>query len=191
MSKIWLTSDLHFCHDKPFLYEPRGFKTTEDMAEAIIENWNSVVTKDDAVYNLGDVALSDTEGALKYLHKLNGHQYWIFGNHDTINKIELITKHCKNIEIVGWATVIKQGKISCYLSHYPTLTSNYDDKGFNQRMFSFHGHTHRKEKWQDPNNPFLYNVALDAHECYPVELTSAINDIRKRWTEMRGEKQEC
>lgn len=50
MGKIYLTSDLHFCHDKDFIYEPRGFKCVEDMNETIVKNWNGLITEDDDVY---------------------------------------------------------------------------------------------------------------------------------------------
>ena len=38
---IWLTSDLHFCHDRYFIYEPRGFENIEDMNETIVNNIRS------------------------------------------------------------------------------------------------------------------------------------------------------
>ena len=46
MSKIWLTSDLHFLHNKEFLYKPRGFDSVEEMNEAIIERHNVLVEED-------------------------------------------------------------------------------------------------------------------------------------------------
>ena len=49
MSNIWLISDTHFNHNQPFLYEPRGFATVEEMNEAIIERWNSLVKPEDTV----------------------------------------------------------------------------------------------------------------------------------------------
>ena len=50
MGRIFVTSDLHFGHDRGFLYEPRGFDNIEDHDEAVIANWNSVVNEDDDVY---------------------------------------------------------------------------------------------------------------------------------------------
>ena len=35
MDNVWITSDTHFCHSKPFLYEPRGFSSVEEMNEEI------------------------------------------------------------------------------------------------------------------------------------------------------------
>ena len=40
MGRIFVTSDLHFGHDRGFLYEPRGFSNIEDHDEAVIANWN-------------------------------------------------------------------------------------------------------------------------------------------------------
>ena len=37
---IWITSDLHLQHDKPFIYEARGFSSIQEHDEAIIKNWN-------------------------------------------------------------------------------------------------------------------------------------------------------
>lgn len=179
---IWLTSDLHFMHDKPFLYEPRGFTSITEMNEAVVERWNSVVKPDDVVYNLGDIAFNDINRSIHYINLLNGHQYWIRGNHDTNNKISEITSRCYNVEFLGWVEIIKSHKSHIYLSHYPTLTTNYDeDKYFSRFVICMHGHTHSLEKWQDLNNPFLYNVALDAHNCYPVNIEEAMSDIRKCW----------
>lgn len=58
---IYVTSDTHFCHNKPFIYEDRGFKNIEEMNDTIIENWNKLVKPDDTVIHLGDVMLNDNE----------------------------------------------------------------------------------------------------------------------------------
>ena len=49
-TKTFFTSDLHFGHNKDFLYKPRGFDNIEEHDDTVIENWNSVVSKDDTVY---------------------------------------------------------------------------------------------------------------------------------------------
>ena len=35
---IWISSDLHLFHTKPFLYEPRGFDDVLNMNKTIIDN---------------------------------------------------------------------------------------------------------------------------------------------------------
>ena len=47
--KIWITSDLHLGHNKPFLYEPRGFKNIQEHDETIIKNWNSIIKYNDDI----------------------------------------------------------------------------------------------------------------------------------------------
>jgi len=82
---IWITSDLHFGHDKIKDFEPirdilrqsAGFTGTPD--EFIIKTWNEQVGKNDLVINLGDLHWKS------YQHfdgKLNGTQLLILGNHD-------------------------------------------------------------------------------------------------------------
>ena len=34
------------------------------------------------------------------------------------------------------------------------------------------------------DNPFLYHVGLDSHECTPVHFDEVIADIRNRWNEL-------
>lgn len=58
MSKVWLTSDLHFQHRRIVEYTNRGVDTTqEDHDRWLIDLWNSQVNKNDTVYSLGDLQL--------------------------------------------------------------------------------------------------------------------------------------
>lgn len=186
MSNIWFTSDLHLSHHQEFLYGPRGFKDEQEMNEAIVENWNSVVKPEDIVWNLGDIAMNDVGNALSYLKRLNGSQYWLLGNHDTDNKVIRITNECWNIAVpnMTYANVIKAGGMTLYLSHYPTLTANFDDKHFSRHVIALHGHVHSKTNWIIPTNPFLYHVGMDSHNCTPVNLDEILSDIRQRWEEI-------
>ena len=192
MNNIWITSDTHFSHQQAFLWEPRGFSSVDEMNETIVERWNSIIHKQDIIYHLGDMALNDIDNAIPYIKRLNGQIIWIRGNHDTDNKIKTILHECPYINMAcymnwdtSWSMILKDGKRHLYLSHYPTLTANYDEKHFSQHVISLHGHTHSKDKWMDTNNPFLYNVCLDAHNCYPVALEDIISDIRKKWDSLR------
>lgn len=182
---IFFTSDLHFCHNKEFLYTPRGFTNVNDMNEAIVERWNKVVKPEDEVYNLGDFALNDIDTALSYINRLHGKIYWIAGNHDTKKKIDLITNNCDCVWYIGYADQIQfDNKYNIYMSHYPTLTANFDQKKFSQHVIAVHGHTHQHGNWIDPKNPFTYHVGLDSHNCTPVHINEIITDIRQRWNEI-------
>ena len=64
---IFIVSDLHLGHDKPFIYGARGFESVEEMNETIIRKWNEVVGEEDDVYILGDLVMGE-ERNLQLLH---------------------------------------------------------------------------------------------------------------------------
>ena len=58
MTKVFVTSDLHFGHTNviEFCPETRGmFSSAEEMNEGMIEAWNKEVSNDDTVYIFGDL----------------------------------------------------------------------------------------------------------------------------------------
>ena len=177
MSQIYFTSDLHFCHDRGFIYEPRGFNNIEEMNNIIIENWNNIVTNKDKIFILGDLMLNDNEKGLKLLNKLNGHKFVILGNHDTPARAKL---YDGLTTVLGFADRIDYNGYHFYISHYPTLTSNLDGgHSLKQRILNLFGHTHSKEKFYQ-DNPTMYNVALDAHNNTPVSIDQIIEDIKAK-----------
>ena len=182
MNKVYVCSDLHFRHNKDFLINPRGFETVEAHDEAIVERWNSIVHDEDTVYVLGDLMLGgeDNEKAMSYLRQLKGQIKVVCGNHDTTNRIKLY-KTLDNVEILGFAYVIKYKKYIFYISHYPTLTSNQDeDKPLRARVINLCGHTHTNDKFYHWDKGLIYHVDMDAHDCRPVDLDVVIEEIRER-----------
>lgn len=175
-NNVWLTSDLHINHNKEFIYKARGFNSIEEMNEAIVENWNSVVGKDDIVYCLGDVSMGETKknNSLKLINQLNGHIILIIGNHDTDNRLDLY-RECRNIESIEYAFRFRKGKRTYWLSHYPTITAN---SGKEKPVWCLSGHTHSKEKFDD-NYYYNYNVGLDAHDMFPVSFSQVEKDIKE------------
>lgn len=183
--EIFFTSDLHFCHNKPFIYEPRGFTNIEDMNEAIVERWNKVVKPDNIVYCLGDTMLKDTARGCELIKRLNGQIFLIWGNHETDARKNAIFENCPNV-IGGWyAYVIKYNKMNIYLSHYPSLTANYDTAHFSQHILNLHGHSHQQKNFMYPNNPFMYHVGMDSHNCTPVHIDEVMTDVRQRWQDLQ------
>ena len=53
---IYFTSDLHLGHRGIIEMQNRPFKSVEEMNRSLIENYNSVVHKNDTVYILGDIS---------------------------------------------------------------------------------------------------------------------------------------
>lgn len=176
---IYVTSDLHFGHDKPFIYEPRGFATVKEMNEAIVDRWNSVVTQEDTVYVLGDIIMGDSSESIKYLDRLNGHIIIICGNHDSKPRRALYVEH--GYEIVD-AMYLEFRKYHFYLSHFPTNTTNNDsDKPLKARLINLCGHRHTKNPFIEftENKTLSYHVECDAHNYTPILIDQIIEDIKK------------
>lgn len=182
---IFVTSDLHFGHDREFLWGPRGFKSSKEHDEAIIANWNSVVSPEDDVYVLGDIMLGDNEWGRECMNKLEGRIHLIRGNHDTDHRWYEVYPYIHTVEeMCGWGHMLCYRKYHFLLTHWPADTDNYDDdKGLRTKIISISGHTHRKEKMHN-GNPIKYNVALDAHNNYPVLLDDIIADIQSTYLDI-------
>ena len=137
----FFTADTHFYHEGVIAFDKRPFDNIEEMNEALIANWNNVVTKRDIVYHLGDICWhpSKTKGILE---RLNGQTHLIKGNHDRPNK-----------EVQGmFASVsdikrIKIDKTRIYLCHYALRTWPGNDKG----IWNLHGHSHGNLKTENKN----------------------------------------
>lgn len=182
---IYLTSDLHFMHDKDFLYEPRGFNSIYEMNEQVVSNINEVVKPDDELYILGDIMLNNNDIGIKMLKDIACHNiHIILGNHDSKVRVGLY-KNCWNVVEVAAAAYLTHKKYNFFLSHYPTLCSNYDDadKPLKKRMISLCGHSHTQDKFADMDKGIIYHVELDAHNNYPVSIDTIIEDI-KNYKEM-------
>lgn len=179
MSNIWLTSDTHFNHMKPFIYEARGFNTIEEMNETIVENWNKVVKPNDIIYHLGDVIMgADLQSGLRLISRLNGIKYLAYGNHDTEIRLKAFTVNHFFKDIQMGYRIKGPSKKTCILTHYPTITANGEDT----HTLSLYGHTHQTTNFfNDGTNihRYMYHVGVDSHNCMPINLEDIIDEINK------------
>jgi calcineurin-like phosphoesterase family protein len=177
----YFTSDTHFGHDRTFIYEPRGFNSIEEHDSEIIKRWNSIVAPDDVVYHLGDVMLgTNYEYGLNCARQLNGTIHIIRGNHDTDRRWNEYLKLWPQVILYGWSEVIKIDGYKLYLCHFKTETSSIENMApLKKHLINLHGHTHSNQKFES-DDPFQYNVALDAHSCYPVSLKEIVYDIEEK-----------
>jgi len=176
---IYITSDLHFGHNKEFLYKPRGFTNIYDHDATIIKNWDSLVKADDDVYVLGDLVLDDLEYGLSCIKQLTGRIHIIIGNHDTDTKVEAYKTLYNVAEVIGYSTILKYNKFRFYLSHYPTKTSNFDeDKPLRNRLINLCGHSHTSNRLADKEFGLCYHCELDAHDNRPISLDYIIEDLK-------------
>jgi len=188
MSKIFVSSDYHFNHDREFIWKVRGFNSVEEMNESIITNHNSVVGPEDDVYLLGDICLGGgvpgiTAKNQSLIERLNGRIHIILGNHDTPARQEMYMM-CKNVVDVKYADMIHYRGYHFYLSHFPTLTANLEKESLKQCTINLFGHTHSMDPFYN-DMPFMYNVAVDAHNCHIVLLDDAIEHMKLKVKECK------
>ena len=177
---IYLISDWHFCHQRDFIYKPRGFNSPEEMNAAIIERHNAIVKPEDDVYCLGDCIMNNNEEGIKCINQLKGKIHIIRGNHCTDARIELYKK-CKNIVEVCDAKWLKVNGQMYFLSHYPCLTDNQDaDKPLSRKVVNICGHLHTLDKWIDWNKGLIYHVDCDAQHCTPIEINKIKEEIKNK-----------
>ena len=177
---IWFTSDWHFNHQKPFIYEPRGYNSPEEMNRDLMARYNRFVAQDDEVYCLGDCCLGGAdklEENYQLIKQLNGLIHIIRGNHDSDKKLEMYARLPNVVEICE-GKMFKYEKYHFYLCHYTTATTNFDmDKPLKQRVLGLSGHRHTEDKFLDMQNG-CYHVEVDAHHNFPVHIDEIITDYK-------------
>ena len=169
----FFTADLHLGHDKNFIWSPRGFTSIEEQDKEILKRWNSIVTPNDTVYLLGDIAFGLDEKVWKsILWNLNGKIYFLPGNHDSKEKVYKYKHECPLFLITYPYYSYKKYKF--VLSHYPSIM----DSKYKPNLWNLSGHTHSNDKFQYGQFN-IYNVALNAHNNTPVSIEQIIKDIKK------------
>lgn len=173
--KIFFTSDLHFGDDRLNLYgRDLVFKNSKEFEFKIIDNWNKIVTKNDLVIVVGDVAL--TRDGLSIMAKLNGKKYLVKGNYDNKDGTakynvsdELLKEYFD--KVVDDMEIEIDGEM-VYINHYPTSAK--------ASSMNICGHVHGT--WKVQRN--MINVSCDAWHFMPISMDMIkfqINGIRNHY----------
>lgn len=180
---IYFTADTHFLHSNIIRYTNRPFEDTKQMNQALVNNWNSVVDKNDEVYHLGDVALGKYSDADHILHSLNGKKYLIRGNHEkTVLRKEYTRYHFEWIKDY-YELTIEQEQHPCLevkkqliiLMHYPLASWRSMHRG----TYMLHGHCHNTYK---PVKGKILDVGVDNPLCNytPISLDQVVQYMQTR-----------
>jgi calcineurin-like phosphoesterase family protein len=180
MSKIWFTSDHHFNHKNILEYTSRPWKSVEEMNEALILNWNEVVSEEDLVWHLGDFAMGDRSKMLDIRTRLNGRINFVRGNHDYPKTLSCFDEVYKSATIETESMVVE-------MVHNPRHLKGLGDIGLC-------GHVHEEWKRCIKNIPIrlsdgaeyeeptfipsmnIYNVGVDVRGYYPRSLLEILHD---------------
>lgn len=175
---IWFCADTHFGHDNIRAYCDRPFASIEEHDAAIVNNWNTVVGKNDTVYHLGDLAFfrgrNKTNKLVDLCNSLNGKKYLILGNHDRGSNLY---KLGINFDILGSYYDLKiqdpeMGKVTIVLCHYPI--ERWNKKHFGS--LHLHGHCHGT---LESKGIARMDVGVDSHEYFPISF----EEIKIRFTQ--------
>ena len=169
---IFFTSDSHFGHSNIIQFCNRPFANVEEMNEALIENWNSVVGPDDIVFHLGDFAWGGSQVWNSILDRLNGHIYLSVGNHDEKN---MRPGYMSKFAHVSYQMHINIENTSIYLNHYPFLT--YGGIYRSEPVWQLFGHVHSRNGLSGADTwrlgcllPTQYDVGVDNNNYTPVSF---------------------
>lgn len=174
--KLFFTSDIHIGHKNVIKFCNRPFADVKEMQEAIIQNWNSVVSDKDSVFVLGDVLWFPHSGTMnKFFKRLNGKTIYIVpGNHDEFdslrnddpNRIIVLSD-----EVTLYVEYEGQKK-EIYLSHCPMMTWPHRNKDVPNLFGHIHsGPVSNNDTDTDlPLWPKQYDVGCDNNNYTPIEL---------------------
>ena len=168
MSNIFLISDTHFGHSNILTFlrsdgsPTRSFSSVAEMDETMIDNWNSVVGKEDKIYHLGDLTFSNKNLDL-IMPRLKGTKVLIKGNHDNL-KLFQYAKYFKDVRAYHIMDKL-------LLSHIPIHVDSLARwKG------NVHGHLHTN-KLDDSR---YLNISVEQINYTPI----AFEEVRKYFKDL-------
>lgn len=190
--KIWFTSDTHFGHNNILKFCKRPWNTVEEMDEALINNWNTVVRPDDIVFHLGDFAFASNGRWKEIIQHLNGHIYLIVGNHDEIRYPGHQTFDL--FEGVTTQLYLKIDNHHVYLNHYPFLCYGGTYRSPEYCVWQLYGHVHTNSTDRTGKDdervklcfPYQYDVGVDNNNYTPVSWDQIQKIINKQIKEANG-----
>ena len=187
MSNRWLISDTHFSHQNILTFSDENGKrirpdweTADEMDDALVENWNSVV-KDvtHIVYHLGDVAMP--RRGLKLLARCNGRKRLIKGNHDLF-KLSDYTPYFEDI-LGSKVFTPKTHGVKVIMTHIPIHMTSMD-----RWDACVHGHLHTNTVMKDvgrmgkvtlvPDDRYI-NVCVEKTNFTPIALDEVLERVIK------------
>ena len=173
----WLTADLHLGHANIIKFCKRPFRNVGEMDQAIINNINEKVGKDDRLIVLGDFSMGKERP--QYIRRINCDNIWLItGNHDKrpgtsdgFTRVEVYHEEKFQLSDGTHKDIV--------LFHYPILEWNKWHRG----SWHLFGHVHRGRNKQYKEELAL-DVGVDNHNYEPL----CIADIEKIMSKKKVEK---
>jgi calcineurin-like phosphoesterase family protein len=194
----FVTSDQHFGHARIIELTGRPYADVEEMNAAMIERWNRVVSAQDTVLRLGDLALGIRADTIPITRALNGRKLLIAGNHDVVSSVYRAkeTTKAKDRQLLadaGWeilpeiVTGTRRGR-RILAGHFPYEGDSHGPDRFaearpvDRGLPLLHGHTH------DPTcgpHGHEFHVGVDGNDFTPVSM-----GVIDQWLDTLGDRTE-
>lgn len=172
LDRTFLTADTHFGH-RLMAYQ-RGFGSTREHDEELVERWNGTVPTGATVYHLGDVGFRCSARYLsETLGTLHGRLVLVKGNHDLkgpalrptcrdawseVHDVLMVRGRCDH-------PVVRSGHpLKVWCSHYAHLS-------YPRCAAHAFGHSHGRRRYEDGTAVrWSLDVGVDCHDLRPVSL---------------------
>jgi len=182
--EVFFTSDQHLLHKNILQLGSRPFLDMKEMRDGLISNWNSVVKKDDIVFNCGDILwVGNNKYFREFYAELNGFIYTIPGNHDSESLLADMSRQgiinlCSDIVHLWIEYEEKPTIYEAAISHYPLLTWS----GRNRGSVNIYGHIHSgpKSTASEGGLPFSslqYDMGVDNNNYFPIGFREILKKI--------------
>jgi calcineurin-like phosphoesterase family protein len=176
---VFVIGDLHLGHPNVINFvdgngeRTRPFRDVHEMHAVICDRWRSVVTNDDKVYVLGDVAMRKSVKLL--LAGLPGYKRLVRGNHDLFSDNwyhEAGFQHIYGVRQIN----------GVWLTHVPMHPCSLEGRA----LGNIHGHLHSNVVMCDgptpheqvPDNRY-FNACVEEINYTPVSIDAIVNE--RRW----------
>lgn len=179
MANTFFCSDHHFGHSNILKFTRNGgtplrvFEDVDHMNEYMVMQHNRVVSPNDKVYMLGDLAMH--KKYLPIIHRMNGEKVLIRGNHD----LELARTYLEYFKDVRGTHQI-DGMILSHIPLHPESLSRW--------KANIHGHLHANVVTNIGNkipDPRYYSVCMEQLDDYkPVSLEQIKKNLLERGIEI-------
>lgn len=173
----FICADMHLGHRsiikflRPDGSKERPWDNVEEMNEALIANWNSVVRPKDTVIVLGDFVIN--RSALPLAARLNGTKELVMGNHDTMRAEEYLVYFKKLHGVKVFDDYV--------MSHIPLHPASVIPR----HKGCVHGHTHNNivtESLFHNRSGYYYDSQDPRYVCVSMEQ---INYTPVAWEEIK------
>lgn len=155
---IWVTSDLHFNHQKLI---DNGVRP-ENYEAKLIKQWNGTVRDGDIVIILGDISWKD---GYKKLEQLKGKKILVRGNHD----YKSCETYMNDFAFACDSFTMDYKGTNILFTHQPVIHVNAD--------LNIHGHLHGRTNYEKKKH---YLISLENMGYGVFSLPAIVKDWKRK-----------